>query len=180
MTRPSDEQLQALLDKEAIRENIWAYGRAIDRHDPELLRSLYHPDAIDNHGRFVGTVDDFADYAMGRMEAEFDCTCHPVGSIFIELDGDVANVESYVMAVHIMKATEERGQLLDMLSFRLVDRFERRDGEWRIAQRTVVKDWRHRTPLLSPVGVDEFKLGAPGVEDPSYALGFVRSLVART
>jgi hypothetical protein len=72
----TDAAVAELLDKEVIRGLIYTYSRAIDRHDPDLLRSIYHPDAIDDHGRFVGTADEFARYAMGRMDAEFECTYH--------------------------------------------------------------------------------------------------------
>jgi hypothetical protein len=32
------------------------YSRAIDRLDRELLLSVYHEDAVDDHGVFVGTA----------------------------------------------------------------------------------------------------------------------------
>ena len=174
MTRPTDEAIQALLDKEDIRQLVFTYSRAIDRHDPELLRSIYFPDAIDDHGRFCGSVDDFANYAMGRMEEEFDRTSHLMSSINIELDGDVANGETYMIGIHIHKANAEHGQLLDVLACRLVDRFERREGEWRIANRVVVRDWRHTTPLLDDPSMDDFKLGTNGADDLSYLLGMSR------
>ena len=37
-------QIQALLDKQAITETLMRYARAIDRRDPELLRSIYWPE----------------------------------------------------------------------------------------------------------------------------------------
>jgi ketosteroid isomerase-like protein len=164
-----EARVSELLDKDAIREVIYAYSRAIDRHDPDLLRSLYHPDAIDDHGRFIGTADEFARYAMGRMEQEFECTYHTMGSIVIELHGDEADVETYMFGVHIAKETADP-QTIDILAARLVDRMERRDDEWKIARRTVIRDWRHRTPLLDPSGADEFKRGRSGRDDPGYAL----------
>ena len=62
------------------------------------------------------------------------------------------------------------------LSFagRYIDRFEKRDGEWRIAKRMVVYDWiRH---LGSPEGTEAQRFGprvpqgAPFPQDPVYAL----------
>ena len=44
-----DPRVQALLDKQEIRELIYRYCNAADRHDNELMRSLYHEDAIDEH-----------------------------------------------------------------------------------------------------------------------------------
>jgi ketosteroid isomerase-like protein len=165
----AETALAELLDKEAIREIVYTYSRAIDRRDPDLLRSIYHPDAIDDHGRFVGTADDFANYAMGRMDAEFECTYHTMGSIIIELHGDEADVETYMFGVHISRG-ESEPQTIDVLACRLIDRMERRNGEWRIARRTVVRDWRNRNPLNDPAGADEFKRGRTGRDDPGYAL----------
>ena len=36
---------------------IHRYCRAVDRADRDLLVSVYHPDAIDDHGLFVGGPD---------------------------------------------------------------------------------------------------------------------------
>ena len=53
--------------------------------------------------------------------------------------------------------------------FRYVDRFERRDGEWRIAHRVAVTDWSRLTapddwwPLP-----EHHRLGARGATDPIY------------
>ena len=47
-----DPRLQALLDKDAIRDLVTAYCRAADRKDTALMRSLYHPDATEDHGAF--------------------------------------------------------------------------------------------------------------------------------
>jgi hypothetical protein len=46
--------LQQLIDKLEIHEVLTRYCRGIDRCDAELLESVYHPDATDNHGQFVG------------------------------------------------------------------------------------------------------------------------------
>ena len=60
MTSDKD-QLQYLLDRQAIADVLVTYSRAIDRLDRDLLISVYHPDAIDDHGVFIGTREEFAD-----------------------------------------------------------------------------------------------------------------------
>jgi hypothetical protein len=45
------KQLQTLIDKQALHELVLRYCRACDRRDFALLRSLYHDEAIDDHGR---------------------------------------------------------------------------------------------------------------------------------
>jgi hypothetical protein len=54
-----DAALRDLLDRAAIREVLYRYCRAADRCDEELMRSCYHPDALDKHGRFDGSAGDF-------------------------------------------------------------------------------------------------------------------------
>ena len=43
----TDSQLQELLDKQALYEVVARYCRGVDRADEELVRSAYHPDAIE-------------------------------------------------------------------------------------------------------------------------------------
>ena len=55
-----DDQIQALLDRQAIAELSYRYSRAADRLDRELLESVYWPDGTDDHGAFVGSAPDYA------------------------------------------------------------------------------------------------------------------------
>ena len=55
MTKNNDESsqaaaLQMLIDEAAIKKVHLRYCRGIDRMDWDLIRSCYHPDAIDDHG----------------------------------------------------------------------------------------------------------------------------------
>jgi hypothetical protein len=64
----SPEELEravvALQDRQAIQDVLMTYSRGIDRLDRELLLSVYHDDAIDDHGVFVGSPEEFADWAI--------------------------------------------------------------------------------------------------------------------
>ena len=51
--------VRELHDKQSIREVLTRYCRAVDRMDRDLLISVYHPDAVDDHGFFVGAREDF-------------------------------------------------------------------------------------------------------------------------
>ena len=46
-------------DRQAIHALVCNVSRAIDRQDRELLLSCFHPDALDDHGMFVGGPADF-------------------------------------------------------------------------------------------------------------------------
>jgi hypothetical protein len=54
------QALTACADRAAIENVLGLYCRAIDRLDVELLRSVYHPDAIDDHGAMCMNAQEFA------------------------------------------------------------------------------------------------------------------------
>ncbi|MGJ7575623.1 nuclear transport factor 2 family protein [Variovorax sp. RB2P76] len=129
--------LQALLDREAIRECLFRYCRGIDRVDEEALRGAYWPDATDCHGASNGSADGFIAQALQRLR-QGGRRVHQVNNIAIELHSDVAAVESGFFA---LQAPADAPAKRTLLCGRYLDRFERRAGEWRIAARTVVYDW---------------------------------------
>lgn len=137
-TRTRDPAVQELLDKQAIHEVLMRYSRGVDRRDLDLLLSVFHPDATDAHGIFDGNAQEFCRIAVGMLE-QFTATSHMLMNEYVQLDGDSAHVESYVLACH---RSERDGCKVDMtMGARYVDRFERRRGEWRIAHRAVIHDW---------------------------------------
>ena len=127
-------------DREAIRDCIYRYCRGIDRMDRELLLSAYWPDGTDEHGNFTArSAQEFVGTALDIL-AGMEMTTHVMHNILIDIQGDVACVESYVQAFH--KLRREDGSYYDHISSsRFLDRMERRDDEWRIKRRTVVRDW---------------------------------------
>jgi len=133
----SAAQLQALLDREAIRECLYRYCRGIDRADEDALRSAYWDDATDCHGAWNGSAEGFIDQAMQRLR-KGGRRVHHLNNVSIELHDEVAAVESYFLA---LQAPAEPAGQQTFLCGRYVDRFERRHDEWRIAARTVVYDW---------------------------------------
>jgi hypothetical protein len=131
--------LQALSDREAIRECIFRYCRGIDRHDEEALRRSYWPDATDNHGAYKGSASGFIELALTKLRSS-ERMVHHVGNLSIELRGSRAAVETYFLAWQRDPAPGG-GQQETFLAGRYVDRFEKRGEEWRVAARTVVYDW---------------------------------------
>jgi ketosteroid isomerase-like protein len=126
-----------LADRQAIHDCLMTYSRAVDRLDRELLISVYHPDAVDDHGVFVGGPEEFADWAIAMHTATHLSHQHCVLNYTCELDGDVAHTETYYMFVGMNRA----GEPLAMSGGRYVDRLEKRDGRWAIATRVCVRDW---------------------------------------
>ena len=134
-----DQLAAEMVDREAIRHVMMRYARAIDRIDEDLLRSVYWPDATDNHGNYNGPVKGFIEWVIPGLGA-MDQTMHMLGNIHIELYGSAAAVESYFHASHRM--VREDGSRFDaVIAGRYVDRMDKRDGEWRIARRELAYDW---------------------------------------
>ena len=134
--------VQALLDREAIRDCLYRYCRGIDRADEAALRSAYWPDATDCHGAWNGSASGFIDQALVKLR-QGGRRVHQITNVLIELYGDVAVVESAFFALQAPAATPTQATLL---CGRYLDHFERRAGaqgaaEWRVAARTVVYDW---------------------------------------
>ncbi|WP_028602856.1 nuclear transport factor 2 family protein [Ottowia thiooxydans] len=172
MTLINSEALQALLDREAIRDCLYRYCRGIDRRDEEALRSAYWPDATDRHGPYQGSATGFIDWALGKLKASDSRIVHRISNPLIELQGDQALVESYFDAIQ-EELNAEGLPVEALLSGRYLDRFERRNGEWRIIARTVVYDrMRHvlTTQALTPEAFGPRQpVGGQHPLDPLYA-----------
>ena len=138
-----EDQIQALLDKQEITELSYRYSRAADRLDRELLTSVYWPDGTDDHGAFNGSAPDYVDWVMDLLSG-WIAVHHDNTNILIELDGDSAVGEVHWAGYYTY---EVNGQVHDQLAVgRYLDRYECRDGEWRIKHRTCVSDWSRMEP----------------------------------
>lgn len=162
-----------LIAREQIREIVHLYSRAIDRFDLDLMRSLFHPDATDNHGMVSGPVDDFfvaLEESLGEG-SPWHTTQHTIGNIMIDhIDDDTARSEAYFIAY---QGREQDGERFDeLVGGRYLDRFERREDLWKIADRLVVYDWSRIDPttpsFFAIFGEENFTFGRKGKDDPIY------------
>jgi hypothetical protein len=145
------ESLRILLAKQEILEVIMRYCRGIDRKDRELILSVFHPDAIDDHG--TGTLRSPEDLAQLVVEGEQEYLMHFMGNVMIEVDRDAAFAESYFIS---FCPDQRAGKTYTRTrAGRYLDRFEARSGEWRIAYRRVVDEWGR----LDEVGLEPDDLG---------------------
>jgi hypothetical protein len=166
----SDDAVQELVDKEAIRQAALRYCRGVDRADEELLASAYHADAVDHHGATPFEGAAIAPGILGLV-GKSKASLHQITNQFIQFQGpEAAAAETYFTAWQGMEYEGADRMLLAI--GRYVDRFEKRAGDWRIADRQVIVE---HTQLLPTEGV--FPASQPGLgrrdrDDPSYgALG---------
>lgn len=167
-----DPRLQALVDKDAIRDLAMAYCRAADRKDTALMRSLYHPDAIEDHGAFfTGLASAFID-RLPEIQAPIDILHHNITTHNIRLDGDFAQGEVYILAMH--RVHRDPAPFDVLVGGRYLDEYARCDSVWKFARRAILADWAHvHSPSIIAMDhemVAGSLIGRPGPDDPSYAL----------
>jgi hypothetical protein len=159
--------IEELLAQQEIRDVLMTYSRAIDRMDAELLRTVYHPGAYDDHGGYKGTAEGFVEWVMPVL-ASFDHTTHFLGNSLIRVEGESAHSETYAMAYH-RRDSRDGGKEDWTLVLRYVDRFEFRSGHWKIASRTCVYDWQRIDPVPPGAAMRPFTLGQRNRTDFVYA-----------
>lgn len=158
------DTVEELLAKQAIAERLAIYARGADRIDADLIRSVFHPDAVADYGAmFSGTGWGFADF-IAQVHPPMQTHSHHLSNVLVTVDGDHAGSECYVIAQ--FRVADGDGGLQGGVSYgRYVDRWERRDGEWRIGHRRYL----HSHDEFRPIQAPRFPTaGARSPEDPSY------------
>ena len=121
--------VRQLVDRQAILDCLMRYSRGVDRFDEDLLRSVYHPDATDDHGEFVGSPEEFIQWVVPLHNAGQISTQHHLTNHSCELDGDTAHTETYYLFT-----ARNRDETVWTAGGRYIDRFEKRNGEWKIGR----------------------------------------------
>ena len=139
------KDIESLRAREEIRNRVFGFARAVDRLDRVLLATQFWPAAdVDYGGFYRGPIEGFLDVAV-RFQGSMRDTQRLVGTVQITVSAAGANVESYVHAHHTIVQGDNRVQL--MVDARYLDCLERRDGVWRISDRTEVVDWGRWLPV---------------------------------
>lgn len=135
---PMDANLRATIDRDGIRQCLERLARGEDRRDAGLISGSYWPDAITDYGVFRGVFADYLAWVVPG-DAAIVNTQHVLGQTYSEIAGDTARAETQVIAYHrVNTGAEERDTCI---GGRYLDVFEKRDGEWRVAERTMLYDW---------------------------------------
>lgn len=159
------ELLRQIADRQAITDLIYRYCRAVDRLDEQLGASIWHEGGEADFGLlFKGTGQGWMAFTCKAHREQILTHQHRMSNIVIELDGDRAASESYVLATVRMM---QEGQLKQwMLWGRYLDEWSRRDDRWGIDKRLYVDDFAEVRDVV-PEGVE---LGRRDRSDPSYAV----------
>ena len=123
------EQLQSMVeelrDLQAILDCLMRYARGIDRLDRELLLSAYHPDAVDDHGKFLESPAEFWRWAYDQHTRVHLSHQHYIANHACDLEGDTAHCEIY----YVFASMNREEPAMSMPGGRYLDRLEKRDGE---------------------------------------------------
>lgn len=153
------QDVQYLKDRQAIYDCIALHARGHDRHDVELLTSVYHEDGVDEHGFAINPGPKYAEWSNAIHTAGGKLQVHNITTHLCEIDGDTAHTESYVM-VGILN---NDGVSSRIINGRYLDRLERRDGKWRISLR--------RSTIDMLIAGDASILESPALRSQGYIKG---------
>lgn len=166
------QRMQQLADRADILDCIHRYARGMDRHDRDLIRSAYHDDAIDDHAQFVGSVDDYIDFAT-NYHANHPRHQHYLTNHTVELNGDEAHAETYFLFIG---TEQDSGRPLTITGGRYADRLECRDGRWGIVARVCLVEWSSSAPSLLTPEVVAYLAGVQTVAQDRTDTSYTRPL----
>jgi hypothetical protein len=164
---PDEATLDAALSRDEIHRLATAYCRGVDRADEALITSLFWEDASVISGISNGGGADFARDVVAYVTANLDACFHSIANEWIEVKGDHAVGEHYILA------HSRAGGNDTLTGGRYIDSYERRDGLWKIRSRSFINDWTAVHPTTFETGGFYEPLatrGCYGNADPVYAL----------
>jgi hypothetical protein len=142
------ETVETLLAKQEIYELSCRYMRGLDRWDAELLHSVFFEDAYCEYGFINGDPKQFIDFAITALQGH-EANQHMIGNVLIEMEGDdEAFGEVYFNAYHKVKIEDEFQDII--IAGRYLDRYQKRDGVWKMAYRSEIVDWSRTSPTNDP------------------------------
>ncbi len=153
-----------LADTQAITRQIYNYCRSVDRLDVPLGHGVFHDGSYADFPTYKGTGQGWID-AVCKEHLNFLHHSHQVTNIMIDVDGDSAGSEAYVIA---NLRQMDGGRLINrMFSARYIDKWSKRDGRWAIDRRDCVVDFSEVSEVTA-LGHDE--RSARDSSDPSYGV----------
>jgi hypothetical protein len=162
--------------------------RATDRRDKELARSVFWEDGHCESGESRWMPSNLGDFGTS-FERDFEATIHYMVNMMFKMQGDVALVETYAIAYHLLSTRPEdvlgvvgptRFAELDMskqhewwVGLRYNSRFEKREGTWGIKIHRYIPEWTKVVPYEGNAAAEGYLKLMPlralrGRKDASY------------
>jgi len=165
----STDNLQTLLDIQAIQNLLSKYVIAVDTREFSLFDECFSADAaIDLANTGVFSRDAYRDLCR-QVLPTLDATQHQLGLPIIEVRGDRAFSRCYFIAQHARNALAPRPFLI--IGGWYNDECARLDGSWRITRRQGVAVWFDGNPeVLGYPFAPGALASVPGRECPDWLL----------
>lgn len=192
-----ERRLGEVEDRQKVTDKLYLYCRACDRLDEELMASVFWPDAIATHGAYHGPAEGFWRGALNFL-SRIDSALHYAMNPVVVIEGDTAYQEALFMAWHRVakgplapsdrflpapEAHKPEGREKTFDGFpghdltknedavfhgRYVNRFERRNGEWRIIRHVCFTEWSHWREASERGSINLQGLSRRDRDDPTY------------
>ena len=140
----ADDNIQYLLDKQALRELAQTYASAVDRRDYARFAATFTDDGHLSGPNFSYNKRVEIESNIAAIE-QFSATQHHVTNQLVTIVGDSASGETYCTAGHIYEK-DGLQRKMDM-AIRYQDKFIRQDMGWKIKSRVLEVDWVQDLPL---------------------------------
>ena len=141
------DQLQALLDRQAITDLTIAYGWILDHGPRSDLHEVFTPDAVAVYGgeEFIGldAIVEKVEDSLGHLSV----SQHIVTNQQVTIAGDTASCRCYLHAQHTKRGTEGGDNFI--VAGRYIDQLTRTADGWRITHRVLDVDWTEGNPRVT-------------------------------
>jgi hypothetical protein len=141
----------------------------VDRRDAALLQSIFFDDAVEEHGdMYRGSAAEFVRWAIEEFLPHYENTAHYVLNEWYQVAGERAEGETHRISYHRQRDGDHLVETL--AACRTFNRYECRDGVWKISYRGVVRDWVTQRPADESLYRGKFgmPLSQPDASDLSY------------
>jgi hypothetical protein len=145
-------------DQVATRRLATVYCSAVDNGDAELMESLfvgggqlvvYAPGSKPGVGeplRHWQELDGFRKL-IATLQQSYVRWAHFLGNHWVEVGGDQAIGEAYLMACHLRQSAD--AQVEEVAIIRYQDSYVRTSSGWRFAQRNACRQWTTVRPVTT-------------------------------
>jgi hypothetical protein len=165
-----NDDLQTLLAKQAITEQLYNYCRSFDRLDDALALSVWHEDGTVQYAN--GPVQALTEYlppSTGYRSTLLNCS-HQISNILIKVRADKAISEAYVTASLQEQPDANKQMAENLYRGRYIDQWSFRGGKWAIEHRQFLPDSFTRIEFTNAFAGSTFlEMAKRDKTDPSYA-----------
>jgi hypothetical protein len=134
--------MEVVLAEREITRMLYRYAQGVDRRIFDQIAACYWPDGSDN--RVEGSIGDYIAW-LREVLPNVATSTHQYTNVLIDVDlaSGTARSEAYCLNASVFADPAAQGAARLTTVLRYLDEWQRRDDEWRIFARVVVRDWAH-------------------------------------